>query len=318
MGHNVTETLEINTSLIIDIINVVVFIIAILGIFLNITTIMALSHLPWSSRPNLRLVTSLCCANLLFLLNFLVYMIAFYSNPERSGYAFTCILFETLRCVIYLYTYFNVTCIVIDLYLAVTNPLGYASIVTISRTNKLLLINAMICLIVAALAIMFNVITINASTRVHTHESSCSFYPSYLYIQSFNWIFKVSVFICIPVFIVLLIIILLAVKETNASANRNTQPSDTRGVINVILIVIGFLVCFGPYQFLSFYIQYAPNMYDHFMILMQSLERMFYFNGFLLPLIYCLRMRDVKKGYTLMCKKCVSAATDYHGVLYGE
>ncbi|XP_052797555.1 olfactory receptor 8K3-like [Mya arenaria] len=324
MGHNATEQLEyespsiIETPVIIDIVNVLVFIVSVFGIFLNMTTIIALSHLPWSSRPNLRLILSLCVANLAFLLNFLIYMITYYSNPAESGYAATCLMFEILRCVIYLYIFFNLSYIVLDLYLAVTNPLGYASIVNKGRTNKLLVMNAVICLIIAALAITFNYITIKDSTRVYTHESSCSIYPNYLYIRSFNWIFKVSVFICIPVFIVLLLIILLAVKATNDSSNRNTQPSNLRDVINVYMVMTSFLLCFGPYQFISFYIQYLPEKYEHYTILAPLLERLFYLNGFFMPLIYSLRMEDVKKGYTLMFKKCVSAASDYQSVLYRD
>jgi hypothetical protein len=260
-----------------DVTNVLVLIFSVTGIVLNITTIMALMHLPWCSRPNLRLVTSMCVANIMFALNFLVYMIAYYTNPDGSGYAVTCLMFEVLRCVLYLYIYFNITSIVLDLYLAVTNPLGYASIVTKGRTNKLLMISAFISLVIMALAIIFNFVTLTEATNVHTHESSCYIYPNYLYIRSFNWIFKVSVFICIPVYLVLMIIIFLAVKATNSSSN--SQPSNTRGVIN---------------------------------------ERMFYVNPLITPLLYSLRVTDVRKGYMLMFKKCVTAATDYQSVFTGE
>ncbi|XP_045174295.1 atypical chemokine receptor 3-like [Mercenaria mercenaria] len=300
----------------IDVLNVLVLIVSVTGMFLNTTTILALVHLPWSSRPNLRLILSLCVANFLFALNFLIYMLAFYSNPIGSGYAVTCLMFEVLRCVLYLYIYFNLASIVLDLCLAVTNPLGYASIVTKGRTNKLLFINAFISLVIMALAITFNYLTLTEATNVHTHESSCSIYPNYVYIRSFNWIFKVSVFICIPVFIVLLTIIFLAVKATTSSSN--SQPSNTRGVITVMLVIFTFLVCFAPYQFISFYIQYSPESYQHFSTLAQILERLLYLNGFFVPLLYSLRTQDVRKGYTLMFKKCVSAASDYQSVFTGE
>lgn len=299
-----------------DVLNVLVIIIAIAGMFLNTTTILALLHLPWSSRPNLRLVLSLCAANFLFALNYLIYMITYFSNPEGSGYVATCLMFEVLRCVLYLYIYFNLASIVLDLCLAVTNPLGYASIVTTGRTNKLLFINAFISLVIMALAITFNYLTLTESTDVHTHESSCSIYPNYVYIRSFNWIFKVSVFICIPVFLVLLIIIFLAVKATSFSSN--SQPSNTRGVITVVIVVFTFLICFAPYQFISFYIQYSPQSYSNLSVVAQTLERMFYLNGFFTPLFYTIRMTDVKKGYTLMFKKCVTAASDYQSVFTGE
>lgn len=315
MDQNGTQV-DYNQGIVHDVANVLVFIISIAGIILNITTIMALWHLPWRSRPNLRLVTSMCVANILFALNFIVYMIAYYTNPVGSGYAITCLLFEVLRCVLYLYIYFNVTSIVLDLYLAVTNPLGYASIVTKGRTNKLLMISAFVSLVIMALAIIFNFVTLTEATYVHTHESSCYIYPNYLYIRSFNWIFKVSVFICIPVFLVLLIIIFLAVKATNSSSN--SQPSNTRGVINVVFVVLTFLICFGPYQFISFYIQYSPDSYQRLSVLAQILERMFYLNAFVTPLLYSLRVTDVRKGYTLMLKKCVTAATDYQSVFTGE
>lgn len=295
-----------------DVLNISIFIVAIIEMILNMTTILALVHLPWSSRPNLRLVLSMCIANFAFAFNFWIYMIAYYTNPAESGYASTCLMFEVLRCVIYLYIYFNLVSIVLDIYLAVTNPLGYASIVTQTRTTKLLIINAIISLVIMALAIMFNYLTLTEATHVYTHESSCSVYPNYLYIRSFNWIFKVSVFICIPVFIVLLIIIFLAVKETNSSAN--SQPSNTQGVVNVMLVVFIFLVCFGPYQFISFYIQYSPQSYQRFSMLAHILERLFYLYGFFIPLLYSLRMTDVKKGYTLMFKKCVTAASEYQSV----
>lgn len=299
-----------------DVLNVLVFVMAILGIFLNTATILALLHLPWSSRPNLRLVLSLCVANILFAVNFLIYMIAFFSNPPQSGYAVTCLMFEVLQCVLFLYIYFNLASIVLDLCLAVTNPLGYASIVTKGRTNKLLFINAFISLVIMALALIFNFITLADSKDVHTHESSCSIYPNFVYIRSFNWIFKVSVFICIPVFLVLLVIIFLAVKATNSSSN--SQPSNTRGVITVMLVIFTFLFCFAPYQFVSFYIQYSPDSYKNLSVLAHTLERMFYLYGFFVPLLYSLRMTDVKKGYTLLFKRCISAASDYQSVFTGE
>ncbi|XP_060556347.1 atypical chemokine receptor 3-like [Ruditapes philippinarum] len=300
----------------INVLNVLVLIISVAGMVLNTTTIVALLHLPWSSRPNIRLILSLCVANFLFSLNFLVYMIAYYSNPIGSGIEATCLMFEVLRCVLYLYVYFNLASIILDLCLAVTNPLGYASIVTQGRTNKLLFINAFISLVIMALAITFNFLTLTEATNVYSHESSCSIYPSYVYIRSFNWIFKVSVFICIPVFIVLLIIIFLAVKATNSSTNR--QPSNTRGVITVMLVVFVFLVCFAPYQFISFYIQYSPTSYQNFSTLAHILERLSYLFEFFVPLLYSFRFQDARKGYTLMFKKCVSAASDYHSVFTGE
>lgn len=318
MIENSTQILEAGNTVLEDVMNGVVFTTSITGIFLNIATIMALSHLPWSSKPNLRLVLSLCLANLTFATNYFTYMIAYYSNPSQSGYAFSCLMFEILRCVIYLFMYFNITYIVLDLYLAVTNPLGYASIITTVRTNKLLISTIFVCLVITALAIVFNYITLDETTQVHTHESSCSIYPSFLYIRSIHWIYKVSVFICIPVFIVLLVIILLAVQATHMTANINIGTSNLRGVINVYLVVSAFLLCFGPYQFVSFYIQYYPEMYDYYMTLVQTFERMFYLCSFITPLIYCLRMNAVKKGYTLMFKKCISAASDYQSVLYGE
>lgn len=312
------QVVELSNKMTENIANGIVFTTSIAGIFLNISTIMAVSHLPWSSKPNLRLVFSLCIGNLMFLLNYFLYMIAFYSNPTKSGYATTCLMYEILRCVIYLYMYFNITYIVLDLYLAVTNPLGYASIITTTRTNKTLVCTIVVCLIITALTVMFNYLTLDKTTQVHTHESSCSIYPSFLYIRSLHWIFKVSVFICIPVFIVLLVIILLAVQATNSATNKNIGSSNARGIVNVYLIVSAFLSCFAPYQFISFYIQYYPDMYNYYMTFVQIFERMYYLEAFLTPLIYSLRMNAVKKGYKLMFKKCISAATDYQNVLYGE
>lgn len=318
VAENDTDTIVVGNKVTEDVINGIAFTISIVGVFLNIATVMAVSHLPWSSKPNLRLVQSVCIANLFFLLNYFFYMIAYYSNPSQSGYAPTCLMFEILRCVIYLFIYLNITYIVLDLYLSVTNPLGYASIITTSRTNKMLVMTIFICLIITALAVMFNYITLDTNSKIHTHESSCSIYPSYQYIRSLHWIYKVSVFICIPVFIVLLVIILLAVQATCSTTNINNGSSNTRGVINVYLVVSSFLICFGPYQFVSFYIQYCPDMYIYYMTLVQVFERMFYLCAFLTPLIYSLRMNSVKKGYTLMFKKCISAASDYQSVLYGE
>ncbi|KAL4225678.1 hypothetical protein ACF0H5_016367 [Mactra antiquata] len=316
MDENFTAT-EYADEVIQDVTNGLVFIVSMAGMVLNITTVLALVHLPWSSKPNLRLVLSLCVANFIFSLNFFIYMITYYSNPSGSGYVSTCLLFEVLKCVIYLYIYFNIVSIVLDLYLAVTNPLGYASIVTTGRTNKLLVINAFISILIASLTIVFNYVTLPDSNSVQTHENSCSIYSEFFYIRSFNWIFKVSIFISIPVLIVLLIIIFLAVKATNSSANRR-QPSNTRGVINVMLVVFCFLVCFGPYQFISFYIQESPNRNRSFLITAKFLDRLYYVNAFFSPLIYSTRMSDVKKGYTLLFKKCVSAASDYQSVFTGD
>ena len=315
MAYNVTVTEEDN-PVVINVVQIIVFTTSLLGMLLNTTTIMALVHLPWCSRPNLRLLLSFCAANLIFAGNFLVYMVAVYSNPKGSGYAVTCLSFEVLRSVIYLYLYFNLASIILDLYLAVTNPLGYASIVTSERTNKLLIIIAVISVITVLLALTFNYLTITDKTIVYIHESSCSVYNTYLYIRSLNWIFKVSVFVSIPVFIVLLIIIFLAVKATNSAANA--QPSNTRSVVTVMLVVTVFLVCYGPYQFISFYMQHSPDSYHRFSTVAKIFERMFYLNGFFTPLIYSLRMRDVKKGYTLMFKKCVSTAADYQSVFTGQ
>lgn len=318
VGVNKTETAEyLHEDLAFNVFEVFVIIAVLFGMFLNTTTIIALIHLPWSSKPNLRLVQSLCVANLAFAFNFLFYMVTFYTNPSESGYAGTCLFFEVVRCVLYIYIYLNVTSIVLDLYLAVTNPLGYASIVTTGRSNKLLVINAVISILIAGLSIMFNYLTLTEAPKVYVHESSCSLYPSYSFIRSLNWIFKVSIFISIPVFVVLLIIIFLAVKATKSSAN-NRQPSNIRGVVNVIIVVFVFLACFGPYQFISFYLQYSPDSYTNFSTIAKILERMFYLNGFFTPLLYSLRMTDVKKGYTLMFKKCVSAASDYQSVFTGN
>lgn len=318
MEENDTRLLTVEDKITEDVINGIAFTTSIVGIFLNIATIMAVSHLPWSAKPNLKLVQSVCVANLLFLLNYFFYMITYYSNPSQSGYAATCLMFEILRCVIYLFIYLNMTYIVLDLYLAVTNPLGYASIITTSRTNKMLVLTVFICLIVMALAVTFNYITLDSTTEIHTHESSCSIYPSYQYIRSLHWIYKVSIFTCIPVFIVLLVIIVLAVQATCSTTNINNGSSNTRGVVNVYLVVLAFLLCFGPYQFVSFYIQYYPHMYFHYVTICRVFEHLFYLSAFLTPLIYSLRMNSVKKGYTLMFKKCISAASDYQSVLYGE
>ena len=318
MTENETEIQIVKGEIRQDVINGVAFTVSIAGVFLNIATIMAVSHLPWSSKPNLRLVLSVCLANLVFLLNYFFYMIAYYSNPSQSGYATTCLMFEILRCGIYLFIYFNMSYIVLDLYLAVTNPLGYASIITTTRTNKMLVMTIFFCLIITSMAVLFNYLSLDSTTIVHTHESSCSIYPNFLYIRSLHWIYKVSVFICIPVFIVLLVIIVLAVQATHSSSNITNGTSTSREVINVYVVVSAFLLCFGPYQFVSFYIQYYPNMYYTYMALVQIFEHMFYLSAFLTPLIYSLRMNAVKKGYTLMFKKCISAASEYQSVLYGD
>lgn len=308
-GNISTTTQKISTSIAEDVINGIVFTTSIIGVIVNISTILAVSYHPWSAKPKMRLVLSLCVGNLVFLLNYILYRITYYSNPTRSGYESTCLMFEILRCGIYLFVYINIIYLVLDKLIASTNPFGYLSIITVKRTNRAIVCNIVFSILITLLTILFNFLFLQETSEVYTCLSTCSIYPKYKYIHYLNWIYKVSVFICIPVFPIFLVLTVRAVQKISSTVNKDVNNSVKKGIISVYLAVLAQVLCFGPYQVITLHYRNSKSC-DSQVTSVRILEQLYYIGAFLIPINQSLLMRKIQEGYRNMFKKWARYCTD--------
>ena len=290
----------------------IALIVSVISLLVNICSLLAITKVKGLLTTNLRLIISLCISDML--VSTCVLLGNFDLTPLSNNNYETCLFVSrrSLRMTSHLISLLNLLGLAFDHYFAIVRPLNYFSTMCPRRTNL------MICLF----WLLAGVIGFSDFFIPFFHFGYCdSFNETMTYCESVWCTAYDSEYLVIIMAFILLIsmsciyirIYIQIRKYTNFEGRHQRFVRRTRRGLCTTLIIVGtFMICWLPYCIfeVTITIQMLSNIPSTMQYYALIIKLDFYLYDLLLmnclidPIIYALRMREVRRGYSRWMQMC--------------
>ncbi|MBN3322318.1 TA13C protein, partial [Atractosteus spatula] len=267
----------------------------ILTVFGNLMVIISISHFKQLHTPTNLLLLSLAAADFLTGLTVLPFCLILLIETCWYFDKINCIFYNTIGYIIFSVSVYNVTCIAIDRYLAVCDPLLYSTKVTVKMTRLFILFMWLFAVLYNLALIYFNG-NLSSTGKTNICLGECKFGIS----KAWGIADLITVFI-LPCSVILLLygkIFVVArrhakitglVKRQTVSKKKNralSTKSQRKAARTLGIVIVVFLLYLSPY-FVNSFVN-ADKSSSSSSVDVNFLNWLVYFNSSLNPIIYAL------------------------------
>lgn len=301
-----------NSYMISDILTVMSQTICVIGLILNILSIIAFAHTPKDFMIKSKLIISLSVSDTLILVAVLLHQII----VDNVTVIPSCLnLFKTiLTHTSYLATLLNLAMMALDTYVYTTHVYVYERFVTNFKTNCMVMLVWMVSIIIPLSEVFVG------SAILDTEEHNSTVFCKAIEMDDFKTDFFITHFIFIVIIIMTIAYINIGItgkrmQKMDILLRRNTSIKN-KTIVTTGLFILTFMFFWVPYGAFHLFITYKmmsdpyysddlENIYKA-LLANHFLTNIFLLNSIADPLIYALRLKKVRKGYRLFFQNVIT------------
>ncbi|XP_060577333.1 melanocortin receptor 5-like [Ruditapes philippinarum] len=265
-------------------------IICIIGLLLNIMSIIAIVNIPNGMTPHSKLIISLNISDSLILMAALGHNFLYLT----SWVACMSIIKRALRDIGILATLLNLLAMASDHYLAIMNPMNYSRFMKGFRCYCLILLIWITSLIIGCSEIIAGQMT---EVKFDLHLSFCM----KIFVDDFDTeIIVITLVFMVLTGIVMFYMHIYFVAKNIIARDRmlyHDNMHNYKAIKAMVLIIGTFVIFWTPMAIFKIYTHFHSEDYEHLVFADNFLFLMLLLNSLADPLIYATRLQEVQKGY---------------------
>ena len=287
-------------------------VIDVLALLANILSIAATIHVPHSLNLHLKLVVSLAVSDICVSVSFFTLMLI-YIIPGWNA----CVLYLSnilTQCAVST-TLMNLLAMAIDHYIAVVKPLHYAQIISSFRQKSVLFLLWIVGVLIGIRAVIVALITHRLVNETHALCDEIFHIHNIAISNAVASVPYVLVLLELCVLIYLYLCIFAAIRkfQDRCQTRQHDNTHNSKAIITTMIIVGTFFICWIPlsvYRLTRIVLYYIDierllelSKSAHLRYIDRILLMLWHFNSLCDPIIYALRLQDVRQGYRGLFRK---------------